>query len=190
MRASLRLLPVLLGQSAAQSLRAHDAAFQNATTLEDSLQSLSSRMQWQTIAIGGALALLLTTLGVSLKVWLNSRESPPFMQISEETAALIESLQETREVNEVRNKFDFKMQRRLKWLLGNRTAGQLTTLARSRLSSDIKLAFELTVMIGILYYVDLTLDIQACITFWQTDNPKFLLTNARALAEHRPRLKR
>ena len=179
----LWVLFLLLVRSTSQSLRAHDAS-QNATDLDGGeAETMSWPPRWAIVVIGCAVALLTGALGVSLSLWLNSRAAPPYMVIPEETAELMQSLQETHEINKVRVKFDFRVQQRLKWILGTRTAGQLTTIARSRLSSDVKLAFELVVMVAVLYYVDLTLDIQACITFWQTGNPKFFLTNAMASVE-------
>ncbi|CAE7569403.1 Ankrd7 [Symbiodinium sp. CCMP2456] len=181
----LRVFPALFAQGASQSLRTLRSSgdiFQNAT-LTDSGDGENNSWPplWVVLVAGGVLTLLISVVGVSLTIWLNSRETPEYMQVPADTEELMQSLQEVQEVNKVRNKFDFRMQQRLKWLLGSRAAGQLTTIAHSRLSSDVKLAFELVVMVGILYYVDLTLDIQACITFWETGNPKFFMTNVMAM---------
>jgi hypothetical protein len=62
-----------------------------------------------------------------------------------------------------------------------RLLGTSWVTGAEKLIHDMKLAVELIIFCLLIFYMDLAFDIQACITFWQTNNPRFLYTNVSAM---------
>ncbi|CAJ1371593.1 unnamed protein product [Effrenium voratum] len=173
----------LLVPGGAQFLKQNSSQLSNETSADQqaadqsALAALRSLSQWQWRAALG----LVSVVAVAALALRCTKSAPLERGTSAAQEELTAMLQESQAQQQHSTGIKFKMRLLLKRWLGNKRANRIIADASSGTTKNIKLAFELLVLVMCLFYLDFILDIQACITFYQTNNPRFLMMNLSAM---------